>query len=150
MLTRWSPFEELNTLQREMDRLFTRALEAPAGNASAFAPAVEVASGKDGWDVRLALPGVDPRDVQVEVAGDTLTVRGERKAGNGRPNPYISEIAYGRFERTLTLPDSIEGEKVGANYRNGMLELHLPLRESVKPRRIQISTEEKPALENVA
>jgi HSP20 family protein len=154
MLTRWSPFDELSTLHREMDRLFSRAFDTPNTpqnpNATAFVPAIEVASGKDGWDVRLSLPGVDPKDVQVEVAGNTLTVRGERVARDGRKSPYVSEIAYGRFERTLTLPESIEGDKVVAAYRNGMLELHLPLKESVKPRRIQIATEAKPELQTVA
>jgi HSP20 family protein len=55
----------------------------------------------------------------------------------------VSEITYGRFERTLSLPESIDGDKVTATYRNGMLELHLPLRESVKPRTIEIETEER-------
>lgn len=152
MLTRWSPFEELTTLHREMDRLFSRAFEAPSGQpaSAAFVPAIEVVSAKDGWDARLALPGVDPKDVQIEVAGNTLIVRGERAARETRAEAYLSEITYGRFERTLTLPESIDGDKVTATYRNGMLELHLPLKESVKPRRIQIATEENPVLQTVA
>lgn len=142
MLTRWSPFEELTSLHREMDRLFSRTWgdsQAASNNSpAAFVPAIEVASEKDGWNVRLALPGVDPKDVHVEVAGNTLTVRGERRR-ESKNEPYLSEITYGRFERTLTLPDSIDGEKVSAAYRNGLLELRLPLRESVKPRKIEIA-----------
>jgi HSP20 family protein len=140
MLTRWSPFEELTSLHREVDRLFNRAWgDSPAAStaATAFVPAIEVASEKDGWNVRLALPGVDPQDVHVEVAGNTLTVRGERRRET-KNEPYMSEITYGRFERSLTLPDSIDGEKVTAVYKNGLLELALPLRESVKPRKIEI------------
>jgi HSP20 family protein len=140
MLTRWSPFEELTSLHRDVDRLFSRAWgdnQVAPNSSAAFVPAIEVASEKDEWNVRLALPGVDPRDVHVEVAGNTLTVRGERRREE-KNDPYVSEITYGRFERSLTLPDSIDGEKVTAAYRNGLLELTLPLRESVKPRKIEI------------
>jgi HSP20 family protein len=152
MLTRWSPFEELTSLHREMDRVFGRAFgdvqSAPASQAAAFAPAIEVASEKDGWNVRLALPGVEPKDVHIEVAGNTLTVKGERRR-EIKAEPYMSEITYGRFERTLQLPESIDGEKVAASYRNGLLELKLPLRESVKPRKIEIAVEDEKKLAGV-
>jgi HSP20 family protein len=139
--TRWSPFEELTTLQREMDRLFGRAY-GESGGAGAFAPALEVLSSKDAWHVRVALPGIDPKNVQIDLAGDTLTIRGERSrslpVGNDKTHAHVSEIAYGRFERTLTLPDAIDSDKVNATYSNGMLELSLPLRESLKPRRVEV------------
>ena len=148
MLTRWSPFEDLTGLHREMDRLFSRAFsETPAQAQASFAPAIEVTSDKDGWNVRLALPGVDPADVHIEVAAKTLTVRGERRRQQ-KADPYFSEFAYGRFERTLKLPDAIDAENMAASYRNGLLELTLPLRESVKPRKIQIAVDaEKDAKE---
>jgi HSP20 family protein len=139
--TRWSPFEELNSLHREMDRLFGREY-GDSGTPGAFAPALEVHSGKDAWHVRVALPGVDPKNVQIDLSGDTLTIRGERSpiqpVGTDKAQTHVSEIAYGRFERILTLPDAIDSEKVSASYNNGMLELALPLRESVKPRRIEV------------
>ena len=143
MLTRWSPFEELTSLHREMDRLFQRSFgdsQTASQLPAAFAPAIEVTSEKDGWNVRLALPGVEPKDVHIEVAGNALTVKGERRY-EGKAEPYLTEITYGRFERTLQLPDSIDGEKVAATYRNGLLELRLPLRESVKPRKIEIAVD---------
>jgi HSP20 family protein len=141
--TRWSPFEELTTLHREMDRLFGRAYGESSGPAAGvFAPALEVLQGKDAWHVRVALPGVDPKNVQIDLAGDTVTIRGERSrtlpAGGDKSQAHLTEIAYGRFERTLSIPDAIESEKVSAAYNNGMLELTLPLRESVKPRRIEV------------
>lgn len=141
--TRWSPFEELTTLHREMDRLFGRASSESSGPAAGvFAPALEVMSGKDAWHVRVALPGIDPKDVQIDLAGDTLTIRGERTrtvpAGNDKTQAHLTEIAYGRFERTLTLPDAIDADKVSAAYSHGMLELTLPLRDSVRPRRIEV------------
>jgi HSP20 family protein len=139
--TRWSPVDELTTLHREMDRLFGRAYGD--SGAGAFAPAVEVLSSKDAWHVRVALPGIDPKNVQIDLAGDTLTIRGERSriqpVGSDKAQAHVSEIAYGRFERTLTLPDAIDSDKVNATYNNGMLELSLPLRESLKPRRIEVT-----------
>jgi HSP20 family protein len=152
MLTRWSPFEELTSLHREMDRLFGRAfgdVQAASPTQETFAPAIEVTSEKDGWNVRLALPGVDPKDVHIEVAGNTLTVKGERRRAE-KSEPYLSEITYGRFERTLQLPESIDGERVAATYRNGLLELRLPLRESVKPRKVEIAVEDEKKLAGVA
>jgi HSP20 family protein len=141
-INRWSPFEELTSLHREMDRLFGRAYGDPGEPSGGFAPALEVTSGKDGWHVRVALPGIDPKDVQIDLAGDTLSIRGERAravpANTEKGQTHLTEIAYGRFERTLTLPDAIDSDRVGAVYNNGMLELTLPLRESVKPRRIEV------------
>ena len=149
--TRWSPFEELTSLHREMDRLFGRAYGESSGtSAGAFAPAMEVLSGKDAWHVRVALPGIDPKEVQIDLAGDTLTLRGERSrkvpVGGDKAQAHLTEIAYGRFERTLTLPDAIDPEKVSATYNNGMLELALPLRESVKPRRIEVKSGDQKSL----
>jgi HSP20 family protein len=78
--------------------------------------------------------------VHIEVAANSLTVRGERRRER-KSESYLSEITYGRFERTLTLPESIDAEKVRAAYRNGLLELTLPLKESVKPRKIEIAVD---------
>ena len=146
--TKWSPFDELTSLHREMDRIFGRTFgESQASTGSTFAPALEVASGKDGWHVRVALPGIDPKNVQIDLAGDTLTIRGERTRtvpASEKNHSRVTEIAYGRFERTLTLPDAIDQEKVSATYNNGMLELALPLRESVKPRRIEVKSAGEP------
>ena len=101
-------------------------------------PATEVATAEDGWRVRVALPGIDAKDVEVDLHGNTLTVRGERADGRGGNGWYESEIAYGRFERTFTLPSSVDANRVEAHFAHGMLELTLPLAESARPRRIEI------------
>ena len=139
-LTRWNPFEELDSLHRDLDRVFGRRAgdaqrEAPGG---AWVPATEVARGEDGWRVRVALPGVEPKDVEVDLHGTTLTVKGERADGCGDNGWYESEISYGRFERKFALPSSVAADRVEAHFANGMLELTLPLAESAKPRRIEI------------
>ncbi len=139
-LTRWNPFEELNSLHRELDRAFgRRAGDAQGGmHDGAWVPATEVVSAEDGWRVRVALPGIDPKHVEVDLHGNTLTVKGERADGRGDNGWYESEIGYGRFERTFTLPTSVAPDRVEAHFTNGMLELTLPLAESAKPRRIEI------------
>ena len=141
-LTRWNPFEELNSLHRELDRAFgyTRGdARTPVGEAS-WAPATEIASVPDGWQVRMALPGIDPGDVKIDLNGDTLTVAGERSNRREDAELNRSEISYGRFERLLTLPSNVDADRVEANFDNGMLDLSLPLAESAKPRRIEIGS----------
>ena len=139
-LTRWNPFEELDSLHRELDRAFGRRAGDAQGGAhgGAWVPATEVATAEDGWRVRVALPGVDPKDVEVDLHGNTLTVKGQRADGRGDNGWYESELSYGRFERTFTLPSSVDANRVEAHFTHGMLELTLPLAESSKPRRIEI------------
>ena len=139
-LTRWNPFEELNSLHRDLDRAFgyTRGDgRTPAGEAS-WAPATEVATVPDGWQVRMALPGIKPDDVKIDLNGGTLTVAGERTSSRENGELSRTEISYGKFERMLTLPSSVDTDRVAANFDNGMLNLSLPLAESAKPRRIEI------------
>ena len=139
-VTRWNPFEELNTLHREMDRVFGYAQGAvrPAAGEAPWVPATEIATVPDGWQVRMALPGIDPGDVKIDLNGDTLTVAGERSNRREDTDLNRSEISYGRFERMLTLPSNVDADRVQANFDNGMLNLSLPLAESAKPRRIEI------------
>jgi HSP20 family protein len=139
MLTRWSPFDELTDLHREVDRLFGRTRgEGPTQDGRAWMPATEVTSSKEGWQLRIALPGIEPEHVNVNLHGNTLTVKGERSETKQDQELHVSEIRYGRFERTFALPTKVESEKVTATFENGMLELQLPLAETSKPRRIEI------------
>ncbi len=140
-MTRWNPFEELGTLHRDMDRVFGRYIGSDGPTAgSAWTPATEVRTGDDGWKVRMALPGIDPGQVHVDLHGASLTISGERTRTGENGNGYASEIRYGRFERAFTLPAKVDAEKVSAHYENGMLELTLPLAETARPRRIAIGT----------
>ena len=146
-MTRWTPFTELATLHRDLDSLFGRVFgeSGPSQTSSpglTFTPAVDVVKAGDKWTVSMALPGIDPKDVEINVVGRTLRVRGERPFDGYADGvePVVSEISYGKFEREFTLPENIDSERVQATYRHGMLELTLPLKESAKPRRIQIDT----------
>ena len=139
-MTRWNPFEEIGTLHREMDRVFGRYVGEEPAAGPGWTPATEVRTGDDGWRVRMALPGIDPSQVHVDLQGGSLTISGERTRTEENGPGYASEIRYGRFERAFTLPAKVDAEKVSAHYENGMLELTLPLAEAAKPRRIEIGT----------
>jgi HSP20 family protein len=145
-MTRWTPFTELNSLHRDLDSLFGRVFgessrSQTSSTTASFTPAADVTHSSDKWTVSMAIPGIDPKNVEINIVGHSLRVRGERKFEGYRKGvePILSEISYGRFEREFTIPDQIESEKVEATYRHGILELTLPLKESAKPRRVEIA-----------
>jgi HSP20 family protein len=146
-MNRWMPFTELAGLHRDLDSLFGRVFgESGQPQSSSpvltFTPAADVTKAGDKWTVSMAVPGIDTKNVEINIVGRTLRVRGERPFdgyGDG-VEPVLSEISYGKFEREFTLPEDIDEEHVEAGYRHGMLELTLPLKESAKPRRIEIQT----------
>jgi HSP20 family protein len=146
-LTRWSPFGSVVHLHRELDDMLGRFLGqegAKYGSDSgpvAWAPAIE-SYAKDGqFHVRVALPGVDPKDVEVTVSDDQLTIRGERKTAHDGTGRYVREFTYGSFERSFTLPDGIDPGKVQAKFANGMLDLTLPAPVAVVPKKVEIQIE---------
>lgn len=133
-VTRWSPFDEVFNFQREVDRVFTQFWhDLPTRTAAASSTAFRVNAVADGWRIEVPMPGIDPAHVTLETAGNTLTIRAE-EPGEGQESPVT------RFEQTMTVPPFLDLEKISASHRHGMLQLTLPLKESVKPRRIQIQT----------
>ena len=140
-MTRWTPWTELAGMHRDLDSLFNRVFSDTVRSQSvdAFTPAADLRRNGDMWKVSLALPGIAPDKVDIDIVGRTLRVRGERSA-NDTAQPVISEITYGRFEREFTLPEEIDAQHVEATYRHGMLELVLPLAEGAKPHRIAVKS----------
>jgi HSP20 family protein len=119
--------------QRQVDRLFNQMWSDLATRPVASqSPSFQVRANADAWKVSVPLPGIDPKHVAIEAAGHTLTVRVEQ--------PENEDNAYARFEQTITVPQFVDVDKVSASHRHGMLELTLPLKESVKPRRVEIDT----------
>ena len=138
-LTRWRPFNEMTDSHGDVDRVFGRLLgDWPAAPEWSWLPATEATSGSEGWTLRMALPGIDPKDVHVELTGRVLTISGERSVKDEQTARHLSEIGYGRFERRFTLPEDIAVDDVTATFEHGMLELTLPTAESAKSRRIDI------------
>ena len=135
-LTRGNSFDDVFNFQREMDRLFNQFWsDLPTrSSASGSSPSFQVNPTDDGWRVDVPLPGIDPKDVSLEVAGNNLTIRAELLSDGG-------DKSVSRYEQTLIIPQFLDLEKLTASHRHGMLRLTLPLKESVKPRRIQIETQ---------
>jgi len=140
-LIRWTPWTELAGLHRDLDSIFGRVFGETTARQSvdSFVPAADVRRVGDKWMLSMALPGISPDKLEIDVVGRTLRVRGDRMATEkSKSEPIISEISYGRFEREFTLPEDIDAQHVEATYRHGMLELVLPLSEGAKPRRIEV------------
>lgn len=141
-MTRWTPWTELAGLHRDLDSIVGRMFGATAPGQTvdslrSFTPAVDVRREGETWKVSIAVPGISPDKLDVDIVGRTLRVRGER-ASEEKTDSLVSEIVYGRFERELMLPEDIDTERVEATYRHGMLELVLPLKESAKPHRVEV------------
>ena len=144
-MLRRDPFGDLYNFRREMDDVFGRFLAAPlwepAGNANIdWIPAVESYIDQNRFHVRMALPGVKPGDVNIQVHGNELRISGERKQETTpqEERSYQREIRYGCFERDLALPEGVQGEKIEASYENGVLKISAPLSEKAIPRKIEI------------
>ena len=140
-LTRWYPFDALTDLHHQRAPIFGRSwIELSREKSWSWVPTAEVAADKDGWNVQMELPGLDPSDVHVELNHNVLTVKGERSLRNKTEDRYLSEISYGEFERRFTVPDNVDTEKVAAHFEHGMLELRLPVKElsTRHPRRIEV------------
>lgn len=144
-LQQWSPFRELERFRRDFDDLFDRFFggAAPSTWQSAAAPKIESFVEAGNMIVRVDLPGVDSNDVEVSVTGDDLTIRGVRKASEERKGrDFIHrEVAYGSFERSLTLPKGIKTEDIRASYQNGVLELTIPIPKESATRKVPIQIE---------
>ena len=138
-LTRWNSFDDVFNFQREVDRLFNQFWsDLPTRTATASAtgssPSFQVTTTEDGWRIDVPMPGIDPKDVTLDVAGNTLSIRAEVRSDENDKNPT-------HYEQQFNIPQFLDLEKLTASHRHGMLRLTVPLKESVKPRRIQIETE---------
>ena len=146
-MTRWEPFRNLSTLQEQVNRLFddsfTRSRAGQAELAS-WAPAVDIYETENEVVVKADLPDVQEKDIDVRVENNTLTVRGERKFSNEvhEDNYLRVERAYGTFTRSFSLPNTVNTESIKAEYKNGVLTVHMPKREETKPKQIKISVSE--------
>ena len=136
-------FDRLVVLRDEMDRLFEGAF-GPAlfrtpGSFSRWSPALDVYQDKDQFTVVVELPGLKKEDIELSLQDGTLTVTGERKQERTASEGYKNERFYGRFQRSVTLPASVDGRKVKASYQDGLLRVNLPKAEEAKPKQIEVS-----------
>ncbi len=149
MLTRWDPFQEMLNLRRTVDRLFDNSSSDHEWQSMQWGLAVDVVENKDDFIVKASVPGINPDDLDVSYADDTLTIKGEVKADNEvKENQYhLRERRYGSFARSISLPTKIKGDAIEAAYQNGVLTLRLPKAEEVKPKRIAIKVDDQKMIE---
>ena len=128
-MVRFDPFRDLAVLQDRMNK-----------RRGAWSPAVDIYEVEGALMLKAELPDMRREDIDVSVENNTLTIRGERKLGNEikQENFHRVERAYGSFVRSFSLPTTVDTTKIGADYKNGVLTIKLPLREESKPRTINI------------
>jgi HSP20 family protein len=149
-LTRWEPINDIGSLSQRMDRMFEelmgRGLRRWAEDdrvRGSWSPAVNILERKDAIVITADLPGLKAEDVDVTVDNSVLTVRGERRleeASEGETYHRVERV-YGVFERTFTLPNSVDVSRIDAKFRNGEMVVTLPKREESKPRAVKVAVE---------
>jgi HSP20 family protein len=143
-------FHDMFDFRRNFDQAFNRLLRWPSATQqelayeNEFSPAVEAFIDRDNkkFQCEIVLPGVDPKDVDIQVQGNTLTISGERtNTRETRDADFLQrEISYGSFTRSLVLPEGVDKERISAEYRNGMLEITAPIATASLPKKVEIKT----------
>ena len=135
-LTRWDPLREMEELMRGMQRNFAiRPRSEEAMTLAEWAPSVDIGENDKEFIVKAELPDVKKEDIKVNVEDGTLTICGERKVEKEEKGMKFHRVerAYGRFERSFSLPDDADTDKITSEYKDGVLTVHLPKNPSVKP-----------------
>jgi HSP20 family protein len=142
-IARWEPFRGVTTLQDQINHLFNDAFERTGeqSNLSAWAPAVDIYETEHELVVKADLPDVDPKDLDIRVENNILTIRGERKFEKkvNEENYLRVERAYGSFARSFTLANTVNTDAIKADYQNGVLTLTIPKREEAKPKQVKVN-----------
>ena len=145
-LTHWEPFRGIERLQQEMNHLFDRFL--PSSNSELrvfnFIPLVEIEEADEVVHLKLEIPGMQAKDLDVQVAEASILIKGERKSESKTEEKGMvrSELQYGKFERKIPLPAHIQIDKVQAEYKNGILSLTMPKVESEQHKSVKIDIKE--------
>jgi HSP20 family protein len=145
VLTRWEPFREFSTLQDRINRVFrdsySGASQDDSLTTSSFTPAVDVYEDEHKVTLKIEVPGIDEKDIDVRLENDTLTVHGERKIEKEEKEENYRRVErqYGSFTRTFTLPQTVDSENVSASYDKGVLNISLPKKAEAKPKQIKVN-----------
>lgn len=141
----WDPLKDLSSIQDKMNQLFEDTFSRTQGREQALAkgmwtPAVDIYETDESVIVKAELPGLEKNQIGVEVKDGLLTLHGERKLEKEvkEENYHRIERTYGTFHRSFSLPSSVDQEKIGAKFKDGVLEITLPKREQAKPKQIKV------------
>ncbi|WP_337287118.1 Hsp20/alpha crystallin family protein [Candidatus Methylomirabilis sp.] len=142
-LVKWTPFGDLSTFRREMDRLFDRFVgEMPRLDlpGMGWTPHLDVTETKESLVIKAELPGLDVKDLDISIAGNMLTLKGEKRQAKEEKDEHhhLIERSYGAFTRAVELPAPVAADKVKAAFKNGVLTVTLPKTEEAKRKAISI------------
>jgi len=153
VITRWAPLREISSLQDRVNRLFHESY-GPEGReesltSTGFAPPVDVYEDEHSVTLKIEVPGIDEKDIDVRIENNVLTVHGERKFEKEEKEENFRRVErqYGSFTRTFTLPTTVDAEKVSANYDKGILKIALPKKAEAKPKQIKVNVGSEKTLE---
>ena len=152
-LTRWDPLRDLATMQNRINRFVRESYspEAPEEvlTTTSFAPPVDIYEDEHTITVKMEVPGIDEKDIDVRIEGNTLTVHGERKLEKEEKEENFRRVErhYGSFTRSFTLPGSVDPGQVSADYDKGVLKIKLPKKAEAKPQQIKVSIRGEKTLE---
>ena len=156
LLTRWEPFREFSTMQDRMNRMnrLFRESYSPEGPEDAlattsFAPPVDIYEDEHTIALKLEVPGIDEKDIDVRIEGNTLTVHGERKIEKEEKEENFRRVErqYGSFTRSFTLPSSVDTGQGSADYDRGVLKINLAKKAEAKPKQIKVNVGSEKTLE---
>jgi HSP20 family protein len=148
LLTRWEPFREFSTQQDRLNRLnrLFRESYSPEGpeealTTTSYAPPVDIYEDEHNITLKMEVPGIDEKDIDVRIENNTLTVHGERKIEKEEKEENFRRVErqYGEFTRSFTLPSSVDPGQVTANYEKGLLKIKLAKKAEAKPKQIKVN-----------
>jgi HSP20 family protein len=138
----WNPVADFTNMQREIEGMFERFRGDSRDEEASkiLLPAVDIIERENDFNIKIELPGVDKKDVKITVQNEVLTIKGEKKQEVEKKgeNFHRVERSYGIFQRSFTLPSSVESEKIDASYDNGVLAIAIPKLEEAKPKEIEV------------
>ncbi|UCE01006.1 MAG: Hsp20/alpha crystallin family protein [Chloroflexota bacterium] len=144
MLTRWDPFREMMIVRNSLNRQLDEDLSLAPSSWKSFnwSVALDVIENDDEFVIKASLPGINVDDLEITFSDNLLTIKGEVQDENelDEAQYHLRERRYGTFTRSIKLPSGIASEKIEANYDKGILMLHLPKVEEVKPKKIVVKT----------
>ena len=144
-LVRWNPWREMSTLQHRMNSLFNEPFFRSGSedyelHMGSWLPAVDMFDDDDKIVIKAELPGMDKKDISVDIENRVLTLSGERNYDNEvkEENYYRRERAYGRFKRAFNLPADVDSDQIKADFKDGVLKVEIPKPEEQKPKQITV------------
>ena len=152
-IIRWDPFQELNLITNRMNRLFqdTYGQGSTEENltTSSFVPPVDIYEDEHNISLKMEVPGIDEKDIDVRIENNTLTVHGERKIEKEEKEENFRRVErqYGGFTRSFTLPSSVDTGQVSADYEKGVLKINLAKKAEAKPKQIKVNLRGEKTLE---